>query len=464
MTSKRDLYQSYQFMMQRLISGLVLRESDPLQSPLRRMIGSAFGSVMIAILALAVAGVIGLVKPGGNSSWKEEGKVIVEEETGAQYVWLPDKAGVYHLHPVPNIGSGALLVGTAETVSVSRNSLADAPRGVMLGIPGTVNSLPDPKNVVGLPWTLCSLPAETVSGVLVPNTALAVGQAPTSGTPIGDNAMLLRDIETDLLYLVWNSHRYLIPDQQAGLTALSLGTATQIRVGTAWLTSLPTGKDLAPVTPPGSGSPSAAVSGYTVGTVVRSASATGDASYVVQQDGLLPVSAVEAALTEQLTGPASVVDPQVIASVPVLDAPQPDPADLPAEMPEVVTPGSADSTVCAEFGDNPATPEISLEAGVEGAQNAPASPKVEAGGTVLADRVLIAPGTGAVVRSMSSPDDRNGPLFIVTDDGTRYAIPSKDILATLGLKSVKPILLPASLIDRVPQGAALDPEAAKVPI
>lgn len=463
MTSKRDLYQSYKFMIQRLVSSLVQRESDPLQSSMRRLVGSAFGSVMIAIIALAVAGVIGLVSPGGNKSWKDAGSVIVEEETGARFVWLADTAGTYHLHPVPNLGSGALLVGTSEVVSVSHESLVDAPRGPELGIPGTADSIPPADRLLGKPWTLCSLPAENKSGTLVPNTALVIGRERTSGTPVDQQAMLLRDIESQGLYLIWNSHRYLIPDETAALTAMGLATATQIRVGSAWLTALPTGKDLAPATPAGTGSPSDAVPGYVIGQVLSSPAASGMSYYLVEADGLLPVSPLTAALTAQVRGAATEVSPQALAGLTVKAAAAPEPADIPATMPPLAEPRSADSTVCASFGDNPATPEISLEAGVEGAEKAAASPRREQNGNVLADRVVVRGGYGALVQSIASPTDLTGPLFLVTDEGKRYAFANQSVADSFGYGEVEPIRMPASLVDRIEMGSALDPEAAKLP-
>lgn len=461
MASRRDLYQSYQFMVQRLISSVVLRETDPLQSPLRRMVGSAFGGVMIAILALAVAGVIGLINPGGNKSWKEAGGIILEKETGAQYVWLPDDAGVYHLHPVPNLGSGVLLTGSSEVTAVARSSLSAVPRGKELGIPNTVNSIPAKDDLLGRPWTLCSLPAESRSGVLVPNTALVVGREPTTGEQIQNAALLVRDIETGLLYLVWNSHTFAITDPDSALPALGLADATQIQVGTAWLTGLPAGKNLSAPEPPGTGGPSTAVAGNTVGTVVESDTATGKSYYIVQNDGLMPVSDLEAALAVAERGPATQVSSQQLGTMTVLTPAEPDPAELPTQMPEVIAPRSADSTVCATFGDNPATPAIYVEARVEGAQDYPASDRREQNGAVLADRVVVPPGQGALVRAAASPTDQSGPLFLVTDDGKRYALPDPSVAQQLGFAGATPVVMPAALVARIEEGAAMDPELAK---
>ena len=461
MASRRDLFQSYQFMMQRLVSGLVLRESDPLQTPLRRMVGSAFGSVMIAIIVLVVAAVIGLISPGGNKSWQAGDSIIVEKETGSRYVWIADGPGDYALHPVPNMGSAALILGSPSTITVSRKSLIDVPRGPMLGIPGTAMRLPAAEHLLGYPWTLCSLPAENRAGVLVPNTALALGAGTDRGDALGDRAVVVQDIELGLVYLVWNHHRYLMPDPTAAMTALGISTHTQVRVGTAWLTAIPAGKDLAPVVPSGAGSPSAAMPDRVVGSVLVVTAASGDDYYLVENDGLRPLTLLEASLTMQVSGPAARVEQSAIAAMPVKADPPIDPADPPHATPEIAEPRSVDSTVCASFSDNPATPEISLEAGVEGAETAPATIQRTAAGVVLADRVLVSGGHGALVQSMASPTDQGGTLFLVTDEGKRFAIPDTDSLRALGLESATPIRLPAALVSRIEEGAALDPSLAR---
>ncbi|GAA3386885.1 hypothetical protein GCM10020369_27270 [Cryptosporangium minutisporangium] len=62
MASTKDQLQSYQFLVQRFVSALIMRETDPAQVPFRRLAGAAFASVMIAVLALAGVGIYGLIR------------------------------------------------------------------------------------------------------------------------------------------------------------------------------------------------------------------------------------------------------------------------------------------------------------------------------------------------------------------------------------------------------------------
>src|SRR5947208_14301668 len=136
MASRRDLIQSFQFAARRVVSAVVLRETDPREWPFRRLGGAGFGTLMVTVIMLAAVGIFGLILPGGKTSWKDGRTVIVVKETGAAYVYLDGK-----LHPVLNFASAALLVGSTAVTPTSRASLVGVPRGVVLGIEGAPNTL-----------------------------------------------------------------------------------------------------------------------------------------------------------------------------------------------------------------------------------------------------------------------------------------------------------------------------------
>lgn len=472
MASRRDLYQSYQFTVQRVVSGLVLRETDPAQVPLRRLGGTMFASVMVAIIALAVTGVIGVINPGGNTTWKSEGKVIVEQETGARFVWLKDPGTEeFRLHPVRNLASGALLIGTTQTVEVSHASLEGAPRGPRLGIPDAPDSIPPSDSFLSGPWTLCSLPAQTKSGELVPSTALVVGRERSSGVPINDGIVVVNDIETGTVNLVWNGHRFSVADPTAVLTGLGLRDAPQIEVGTAMLSALPDGGTLTPSSPADRGKASDTVAGYLVGQVVMTTSGSESSTYyLVQNDGLEAISEVQALIT--------LADPTLVAAYPDGDVAaieiaaaeanqypheelgEPQFSDPPRMAPAPATVQGKTSTICASFTSDSTEIDIAVQAQVEGADAAAATPQRTQDGAVLADQVLTPGGNAALVRSMMSPTAEEGPLYLVTDEGRRWAIPTDESLTALGLADVEPVLMPSSLVARIPEGPALDAKSA----
>src|SRR5437764_7145093 len=118
MASRRDLIQSFQFAARRVVSAVVMRQTDPAEWPYRRLGGAGFGAVMVTVIALAAVGIYGLISPGGKTSWKDGNTVIVVKETGASYVYIDGE-----LHSVLSFTSAALLANTTDITSTSSGSL-----------------------------------------------------------------------------------------------------------------------------------------------------------------------------------------------------------------------------------------------------------------------------------------------------------------------------------------------------
>src|SRR4051812_17188927 len=109
MATRRDQFQSYQFLVQRVLSAFVMRETDPAQSPLRRGNGAVFAGMMIAVILGAGFAVFGLITKIGSGKWQVEGAVVLEKETGAPFVYQNNV-----LHPMINYTS-AVLAGQVPT-------------------------------------------------------------------------------------------------------------------------------------------------------------------------------------------------------------------------------------------------------------------------------------------------------------------------------------------------------------
>src|SRR5947209_6828481 len=114
MSSRQDQLHSYQFMVQRVVAALVMRETDPVRSPFRRIAGSTLVGVLLAALALGGVAAYSVINPGGSVAWRDESAVIVEKETGAIYVYRD-----HLLHPVRNYTSALLVLGTPSVKSIS---------------------------------------------------------------------------------------------------------------------------------------------------------------------------------------------------------------------------------------------------------------------------------------------------------------------------------------------------------
>jgi type VII secretion protein EccB len=466
MLSRRDQLQSYQFLMQRVTSALVLRETDPLTPPFRRFLVAGFSSLVVACVALAACGIYGLLRPGGKESWRAGDKVILERETGAMYVFRDGT-----LYRLANYTSGVLLLGRNNgTVTVTRRSLLDVPRGPELGIAGAPSGLPRADSLLGAPWTLCSRNVSDASGTNLAATVLAVGSQVDGGTPVGDQGLMVTNIETNELFLVVDGHRHKVTDAPAALVGLGLGQEPRVRVGSAWMTAVPAGVPVAPPTIPGRGKPSA-FPGTLIGQLLTVPTAGGDNQYYVAvRDGLRSLSAVEFALlfASKATAaayPKGVPDkPRTItaaqaapAVLPV--APATGPEQLPRARPSMSSLADPDAVLCTVFRAAGSTPVLTIGARPAVRDTDLVTARQTRAGTVLADRVLVPGGHGAIVEAVQG-DRLPGVLELVTEQGMRYPLASPEVLRVLGYPSSAVLRLPAELIARIPEGVALDPAAA----
>jgi len=461
MASRRDQLQSYQFMTQRVISAFVMRETDPRQSPLRRGIGAVFGGLMIAILVGAGFGIYGLLTKVGSSQWKSNGAVVIEKETGASFVYLNDA-----LYPTLNYASAMLAAGKPNPAvfRVSSASLNSVPRRTQVGIPGAPNSLPPAKNRVRLPWTVCAMPGADSAGVVTSTVTLAVSVAPVGGRGLTDEAILVKDAILGQTYLLWHGRRHLVQDSRVVLPAL-FGAVTPVPVRTAWLNSLPSGTDIATVSVPDPGRPSAKVPGRKVGDLLLARTGSGPQYYLVFDDGVAAISELQ----KDILGAKMALQPR---EVPPSDnsllirsgrLAQPGGETQPPPAPPVLVKPGPNDQLCAVTGDARSTPQLWVGGVLPGADRAAPTMYTTGNGVALADRVLVPPGSVATVRVLGAPTAGSGPYYVVTDLGVKYAVPSPAVLLMLGYPPLDAVDVPASLVARIPSGPTLDPAAAVQP-
>lgn len=465
MPSRKDQLHSYQFMMHRVVSSVMVHETDPEQAPLRRGVGAVFGGVMLAAIVAAVFGIVGVLTNAGGTGWRADGSIIIERETGALYVYQ-DNA----VRPTPNFASARLLSGdgTAEPSRVSTADLEDVPRKSFVGIPGAPESLPGA--LADGVWTLCSELAEDESGTLGTSTALLVGQDPIAGTDLGDRGLLVRDDVDGSYHLIWGSHRYplLGPDPEALVRSLYGVQRDVVDVGRAWLNGLPAGRDIAPIEVADRGAPSAALPQYRVGDIVAHPVRDRQQHYLVRADALSPLTEFQVGI---LRGQFPVEPAQISAQVangaaigePVL--PYSRSAEWPGSVPELAPLASAPgATVCAATTNASSSPRVLV--GDETLSPDRGMPTVRRSdtGVALADRILVPPGRVAVVRAMPSGTAPTGALSVVTDLGIRFPVPTPEELAALGYDVADAAAIPAGLVQRIPEGPTLSQVDARGPV
>jgi len=467
--TKRDQLQSHQFLVQRMISALVTRESDPEQPPFRRPALAAFGSIAVAVLALACVWVYGLIVPGGNKSWQSGNAVVVEKETGTRFVYLDGR-----LHPVTNYVSALLVLNkNAATRSVSRRSLADVPRGPKVGIPDAPDALPDRGRLLTGGWTSCSEPALDVAGARTSESVLLVGHRPPGGTPLDDAAMLVEVIETGDQYLIARGYRHRIQLADSVAVGLALGSEPWARVGSAFVDVLPAGQPIAPLRIDGVGKPSGILPGRPSTRtgqlfVVRTASG-GVQHYVAETNGLRPISALQfdiqrayAPMKAAHAGQAPWGIELDLLSAGQARRPAPAETSLgaaPAARPRFVAPHDGVGTVCADFEPGEPVPEVFIDPVMPARDPLTVTTSRAAAGTSRADRVIVPPGHAAVVEALQTPQTPAGTVSLVTDLGRSHPF-DPALLEVLGYGGVRPVRIPEALVARIPQGSGLTPAAA----
>jgi type VII secretion protein EccB len=466
--SRRDQLQSYQFLTERVISALVIQQSDPEQPPFRRAKSTAFGSLALALVALAGFGVFGLISPSGSRPSLSSSQVIVEKETGTRFVFVNGR-----LNPVTNYTSALLIIGQhAGTKSISRKSLVGVPRGPLVGIADAPDELPDRKHLLGAPWTMCSQPAINDAGTRVDQSVLLVGQEPPGGA-VGSNRAVLLDVPTTgKEYLLWRGYRHEIVDRRTVSLGLALADESRVQAGTAWLNALPAGRTVGPIPVAGAGSRSTAVPSRPetrAGALFVLRAAAGPPQfYLAQADRLMPISQFQydiqiAAPQTQLAYPGVsphpiALDPAEVTLVGERTVTSGD-YELPLVRPTFVQTRSQNATICAAFA-GVSVPRLAVEPILPPQAGLPTGGRSPTG-TPLADRIVVRPGWAALVTVVTSAQAPAGTLSLVTDLGRRYALASRDVMAMLGYDGVTAIRIPAGLAARIPEGPALDPAAAK---
>lgn len=464
MATRRDQLHSYQFLTQRVISALVMRETDPALSPLRRGVGAVFGGIMITVIVATGFGIYGILTKVGGDSWKADGTVVIEKETGATFVY---SAGA--LQPTLNLTSAMLAAGrpNPRVTRVAARSLAGVARGVQIGIPGAPDSLPVANNQVGLPWTMCAAPGTDAAGRPLSVVTLAVGRVPAGGRSLDlSEGVLVRDPMSGATLLVTGGRRHLLREPATVVPALFGALVDPVVTGSAWLNTLPAGSAIGPIIVEGRGRPSTAVGGSRVGDLLVAETGAGPQHYLVFDDGLAPITRMQQVIVSAHSGatpvPISVAKATAAPKTARLAQPAGEVAP-PASPPKLVAPAGGD-LICAVTRDAAGSPQVLLGGMVEGLARATATVGAREGGAPLADRVLVPAGRVAIVRAVLGPNAGSGSYFVVTDLGISYPVPRSAVLPMLGYQADHAVDVPVALVSRLPTGPALDPAAAVQPM
>ncbi|MFC8277576.1 type VII secretion protein EccB [Streptomyces sp. NPDC057271] len=486
MHTRRDQVQAHLFTLSRVTGGLIRAEPDAAETPMRRFTIGAVAGTAIGLVSLGGMVAFGLISPGVTNSFKKQGTIVVEKETGTRYIFL-DGA----LHPVLNQASVLLVSGKPVTQrkgglfgraagiqTISSKSLKGVPKGSPIGIVGAPDNLPDAKALDRGSWTVCSATTRSQDGTEQKSVTAYLGGAGKGVTELDDQQSLLVTSDDGTSHLAWLDRRLKIPSSPV-LTALGYAGAASFEVKASWLNSLPAGADLKGPDVPGRGTAGPPVGGAAtrVGQVFRDPSGS---FFLLLKDGLSPLSKTEAALVladpqTALAYPNAQVLPTEVGTSAVAGAArsarEPTGTQHPAQPPTAVTnEGGATRVPC--FRVTPGTAGESAKLRIAFRDSAPAKAAAQTAGlprpavpgsSQVADRVVVAPGGGVLVRQEAPAGEAEPRIYLITDLGVKYAL-TADVAGKLGYDAAGAVTIPSTVLDLVPTGPALDPEAARQPL
>ncbi|MEY9213886.1 type VII secretion protein EccB [Thermobifida halotolerans] len=470
MQSRRDRVQAHTFMVRRLSTAMLEGDPDAVDAPMRRTrTGNLIGLVIAALLCVGFL-VFGLIFPGGASTWRQEGSLIVEKETGATYLYSDGM-----LRPVANFASAKLIQGDQLSVrSVSAASLEGVPKGGPVGITGAPDSLPDAGSPESRVWRLCAVPP---TDDLPARTALTITDGPPLEALPHDLAVLAATPDGEH-HLLWRGARMRLDTENGALEALGYGTTAALEVTEAFLESVPAAPDLAAreVAGRGEAGPTLANRPTAVGQVFVVA---GDGErdrqhYLLTRDGLVPLTATESRLllahpdTRDAYGENSPVAVEIAAGDVrdhLADDGQTRTADdtaLPGSPPDLFPTDLA--VPCLQLTGDGGLALTTQAVDAISAWPVQETPSV-APGCPTPDLVGIPSGGGGLVAARPAGGTSGDPTYyLVTDAAAKYPVPNASVLGTLGYDPAAAAPVPTSLLRLLPTGPLLDPGAAALPV
>ncbi|OLR92191.1 type VII secretion protein EccB [Actinokineospora bangkokensis] len=447
MQTQRDRVNAYQFLIGRMVSALVLGDSSRLEQPERR---SGFGFLVglgLAVLIAAGFGIYGLIVPGGNTAWQQQGAILVEEETGTRYVYLDGE-----LRPVLNHASALLVQGSGAHVEmIKRASLDGLRRGGPIGVAAGPQVVPTGADLSAGPWLLClpGFPAPDGRSLAMTMSIDITGDQDTFG---GDRYLPVAS-PAGQQFVVWRNVKFPLADPTVPI-ALGLPTMPPRVAPDAWLNGLPTGPVIGAAEVPGAGEQGPAIGGSptAVGALFRHEVGAGqpDQFYVLRADGLAPLTATEFALL----GAKAQVAPVRLGAQDIVAAPRSPDTSLMARLPDLlgtraIDPG--DGAFCLRQHAEGVAVKSELVVAHGADVNTEAAAKVRPAGGMLVAAVPVRAGA-------EKPD-----RFLIDDQGRKFELVDDDSISALGLGGIPPVPVATEVLDQLPSGPALSRAAAGAP-
>lgn len=481
--------QAYRFVLRRMESALVRRDSVLLHDPMgshKRATGIGIALACVALVGFLVWGLF-----GGKGSVPGPGSIVIGKDTGSVYVVTSDKDAQKRLIPMLNMASAKLLAmsqgnqqGVPAATTVKEAALAELPRGPRTGMVNAPTYLPDASNAALSSWGICDIgPKDDGSGKQRPGQlqkTTVVGGMDAPGVPLQpDQSLYVQDQTTHQPYLVYVPHKgpnnaHVVkapvdPTQTEVMDVYGLNRAVPRTISTNMLNAVPQAPLLqVPQQVKQGGAPAAYIRGrHQIGDVVQSSlPGSPPAYYLLLPSGKQEVSQGAAAVLHAAKSGSTSVPVATNAISDAQEAPQPLGAldSLPERVPHPVPWPQAQSS-CLSWKLVNGTPDISatLPGGERLTPQSPVKLAQSDDGGPQVDEFYMPAGKAAVTHSTANASGmQNGPLGMVSDQGVYYGIKDPQTAQGLGLTrsagDAKPA--PAWLTRVLPRGAFLDPGEA----
>jgi type VII secretion protein EccB len=296
------------------------------------------------------------------------------------------------------------------------------------------------------------------------STTVLVREAPPPGRRLGDDqALLVAEQSTAATYFVWRGQRRQVDLRDPAVRFYRLGNVVPRKISTGLLNAIPEGRPLTLPTIP-TGRPLPQLPGVQVGDVVR-VKGVQDSFFLVLPQGVQPVEPAAADLIRygrSTSADFTNVTPEAISRVPEVPlASQLDLAGFPAQVPQMLK-TTETPIACLTWQGPDQEPVISINPDerlpLDDGERPVEVPPGASGQT--ADSVFLKPTNGALVRGVV-PGQRadTGAIWLVTDQGLRYGIPTIEVARALGLGEIT-TPAPESILGLLPIGPTLDPQRA----
>jgi ESX secretion system ATPase EccB len=506
-TSKSQV-QAYRFMLRRMESALVRKDSVMMYDPMSAHMRSAAVGVLLAMVAAIGFVLFAVLSPAGSVPQGEG--VVIGKQSGAVYALLTDGNGSnQRLIPTFNVTSARLILlasgggqnGSGSSAAAATPAVVDdevlrgLPRGKKQGIVDGPQLLPVGDQRISNDWAVCDTLPDTATATSGIPTTTVLGGVPSIGTEInpGDPILVTPD-SGHSHYLIYvkspfshsaelkNSSvvkaKVNMDDSVAGTYRLHKQDARP--VSSAVLNAIPGVIDLTSPDIVGRGTPPTqyqAPDNAVIGDVLHTTEVNGNAHYyVLMTGGKHEVSPLAAEAVVDVRGGAKVHDvgPDTVVSIPDATSHQPM-DDYPTRRANGTPVAVADDpSMCVAWSYPNNTQHLTVRIVPDHQSVVPAgktpiklsNPSTD--GQLVSDFYLPT-GQAAVVRDSTSTEDEHvGPIYVLSDLGVKYGFASSvagmtpdQVAAGVGLgdPSTYPPA-PDAIVRLLPQGTSLDPGAA----